>query len=204
MRKTFSILIILLILSSCKYNNSKSYSTESICDCYSKSEIVKFDQKLNSCLLEFNKSLKSKDLQKAELTELTKELISNCSQYQKDFNKVLLNKYSKRNKENIELERIELLEKINSDENKPVNLIRLSELEIVAEDYEKAELIINQSLELDSSIETAYLVKGFLNHRKKDFEEAIADFKTMRKITSNNDLKFMADLWILNLKEEMK
>jgi tetratricopeptide (TPR) repeat protein len=205
MRKTLGILICLLILSSCI---NKNYSVESICDCYSKSEIIKFDQKLNGCLSEFNaelnenKKLNSEELYKAELTKLTKNLISNCEQYQKDFNEILLNKYS--NRKTTEIQRNELLEKIDSNENKAVNLIRLSELEIVNGNYEQAEKLINQSIQLDSNIESAYLVKGFLSHKKSDFEQAISDFEIMRKITKSNELKFMADLMILNLKQEMK
>ncbi|MEP5934545.1 MAG: hypothetical protein ABJ218_05470 [Winogradskyella arenosi] len=205
MRETFVILICLLILSSCR---NKNYSVESICDCYSKSEFIKFDQKLNGCLSEFNaelnknKKLNSEELYKGELSKLTKNLISNCTQYQQDFNEVLLNKYAKRKVTKIQ--RNELLEKIENDENKVVNLIRLSELEIANGNFEQAEKLINQSIKLDSNIESAYLVKGFLNHKKSDFQKAISDFEIMRKTSKNNELKYMADLWILNLKEEMK
>jgi len=205
MRETFGILICLLILSSC---SDKNYSVESICDCYSKSELIKFDQKLNGCLSEFNAELNnneksnSEELYKAELTELTKNLISNCKQYQKDFNEVLLNKYS--NRKVTEIQRNELLAKIDSNENKVVNLIRLSELEIANGNFEQSEKLINQSIKLDSNIESAYLVKGFLNHKKNDFEQAISDYEFMKEITKSEELKFMADLMILNLKQEMK
>ncbi|WP_281848049.1 tetratricopeptide repeat protein [Olleya namhaensis] len=205
MRETFGILICLLILSSC---SDKNYSVESICHCYSKSELIKFDQKLNGCLSEFNaeinknEKLNSEELYKAELSKLTKNLISNCKQYQQDFNEILLNKYSKRKV--TEIQRKELLEKIDNDENKVVNLIRLSELEIANGNFEQAEKLINQSIKLDSNIESAYLVKGFLNHKKNDFELAISDFEFMKEITKSDELKFMADLMILNLKQEMK
>jgi tetratricopeptide (TPR) repeat protein len=205
MRETFGILICLLILSGCR---NKNYSTESICNCYSESELTNFDQKLNGCLSEFNaelnqnEKLNSEELYKAELTKLTKNLISNCEQYQKDFNKVLLNKYS--NRKITEIQRNELLEKINNNENKTVNLIRLSELEIVNKNFEQAEKLINQSIKLDSNIESAYLARGFLYHKKGDIQKAISDFQIMREITKNNELKYMADLWILNLKEEIK
>jgi len=194
-----------LILSSCR---NKNYSVESICDCYSKSELIKFDQKLNGCLSEFNaelnknEKLNSEELYKAELSKLTKNLISDCKQYQQDFNEILLNKYSKR--EVTEIQRKELLEKIDNDENKVVNLIRLSELEISNGNFEQAEKLINQSIKLDSNIESAYLVKGYLNHKKNNFEQAISDFEFMKEITKSDELKFMADLMILNLKQEMK
>ena len=205
MKETFGILICLFILSSCR---NKNYSVESICDCYSKSELIKFDQLLNGCLSEFNEELNkneklnSEELYKAELRKLTKKLVSNCKQYQQGFNEILLNKYSKR--KFTDIQRNELSEKINNDENKVVNLIRLSELEIANGNFEQAEKLINQSIKLDSNIESAYLVKGFLNHKKSDFQKAISDFETMRELTKNNELKYMADLWILNLKEEMK
>ena len=205
MRETFGILFCLLILSSC---NNKNYSVESICDCYSKSEFIKFDQKLNGCLSEFyvnlnkNEKLNSEGFYKAELSKLTKNLISNCKQYQKDFNEALLNKFSKRTV--TEIQRNELLEKIDSNENKVVNLIRLSELEIVNGNFEQAEKLINQSIKLNSNIESAYLVKGFLSHKKNDFEQAISDFEFMKEITNSGELKFMADLCILNFKAEMK
>lgn len=205
MRETFRILICLLILSSC---SNKNYSVESICDCYSKSELTEFDQRLNGCLSELNAELdkndklNSEELYKAELINLTKNLISNCEQYQQDFNEILLNKYSKRRV--TEIQRNELLEKIDNNENKVVNLIRLSELEIVKGNFEKAEKLINQSIKLDSNIESAYLVKGFLSHKKNEFEQAISEFEFMKEITKSDELKFMADLMILNLKQEIK
>ena len=205
MKQTFRILICLLLLISCK---NEDFTVESICNCYSNSEQGKFDQKLNGCLSDFNAELSknvntsSEEFYKTQLSILTKNLVSNCKQYQKDFNKVLLNKYSRRTV--TETQRNELLEKIDRNENKVVNLIRLSELEIINSNFEQAEKLINKSIELDSNIESAYLVKGFLNHKKGDFKQAISNFETMREITNNNDLKYMADLWILNLEQEMK
>lgn len=205
MRKTLGILIYLLILSSC---SNKNYSVESICDCYSKSELTKFDKKLNNCLLGFNtdlnnnEKLNSKELYKAELSELTKKLISNCKEYQTDFNEVLLNKYSKWNPNKIK--KNELQKKIDNNDNKALNQIKLSELEIAEGNFKRAENLINQSIKLNSNTEKAYLVRSYLNHKKNDFKQAILDFEIIRKITKSNDLKFMADLCILNLKKEMK
>ncbi len=213
-KRTFLLSICFLTLLSCKDKNNDWYSENTICECYTQSEFVGFDKTLTGCLEEFNTLLnqkkeeaKNEDLEnfdKNHLMELSKRLIKTCSKYQKDFNNVLLDRYSNRNKENLEQRKDSLLTVIDSVDNKAGRYIILSELEILGGDYDKALESINTSIEMNPNMEMSYFVKGFLNHRKGDFTNAISDIKTLHDITKNPDLRTLASLWILNLEQEIK
>ena len=213
-KSKFLFTICLLILCGCKEKNKALYSLEDICNCYSQSEFVGFDATLSSCLTEFNTAINKEkekakkedlvDFEKNHLFDMMKELIQTCPKYQKDFNKVLLGRYSKRNKENLSKRKDSLLNLIDSVENKAGRYVQLSELEILNGDFDKATESINTSIEMNPKMEMSYFVRGFLNHRKGDFNKAISDFKTMRSITEQQDMSLTADLWILNLEQELK
>ncbi len=213
-KSKFIIIICLLAFIACKEKNKELYSLTNICECYSKSEFVGFDKTLSSCLTEFNAAVNKKkqetkeidliDFEKNHLMEMMKKLIQTCPKYQTDFNTVLLGRYSKRNRENLEKRKDSLLKVIDSIDNKAGRYIQLSELEILNGEYDKATKSINTSIELNPKMEMSYFVRGFLYYRKGDFNKAISDLKTMRKITEKGDLRLTADLWILNLEQESK
>lgn len=210
----FLFTISLFILLSCKDGNRDWYSENEVCECYTQSEFIGFDSTLKACLAQFNIELNKKkkeaktesleNFEKDHLMELTKRLIRTCSKYQKDFNSVLLNRYSNRNKENLNQRRDSLLKLIDSAASKAGRYIQLSELEIINGDFDQAAKSINKSIEINPKMEMSYFVRGFLNHRKGDVTNALLDIETMRDITKQSDLKLVADLWILNLEQELK
>ena len=189
-------------------------SPETICQCYSQSEFIGFDETLKGCLTEFNATVnkKKKDVNKEDsvnfaenqLMILLKELIQTCPKYQMDFNNVLLNRYSNRNKDNLEMRMDSLQKVIDSADNKAGRYIQLSELEILNEEYDRANESVNTSIKMNPKMEMSYFVRGFLYHRKGQLTDAISDFKTMRNLTKQSQLKQIGDLYILNLEQELK
>ncbi|HIP49048.1 MAG TPA: hypothetical protein EYG92_08815 [Lutibacter sp.] len=185
-----------------------------ICECYTQSEFLGFDQTLTGCLEGFYTALNQKkketknenfeNFDKNHLMELSKRLIKSCTKYQKDFNTVLLSRYSNRNKENLEQSKDSLLAVIDSVDNKAGKYIILSELEILSGDYDNAFKSINTSIEMNPNMEMSYFVRDFSYHRKGDFKNAISDLKTLHDKTNNPDLRNLASLWILNLEQEIK
>ncbi len=213
MRKTLFLIFCLKVLISCQEKKKDLYSSEIICDCYTQTEFVGIDKTLNSCLTDFNIAINqkkkesqqdNKNFERDYLMELSEKLIKTCPDYQKDFNNMLLNRYSKRNRENLIKRKDSLLKIIDSVDNKAGRYVQLSELEILSGDFEQATKSVNTSIEMNPKMEISYFVRGFLYHRKGDITNAISDVKTMRDITQQADLKSVADLWISNLEQESK
>lgn len=213
-KSIFIFLICFSILLSCKEGDNKIYSSDTICECYSESEFDQFDSAFNNCLTVFNeamnkrmKSLKKEDLEdfgENQLFLLTKELVQTCPKYQKDFNTVLLARYSNRNKDNLDIRIESLLKEIDSVNNKAGRYIQLAELEILNEDYKNALNTVNISIKMDPEIESSYFVRGFLYHRNGQYKKAISDYTILRDITKQKQLRQIAELNILNLEQELK
>tara|TARA_R110000868_G_scaffold399453_2_gene673203 strand:+ start:4386 stop:5033 length:648 start_codon:yes stop_codon:yes gene_type:complete len=215
MTKRYYLFVIpIFTLLSCKKVSKDWYAGNEVCECYSQSDFIGFDNTLTSCVKKFNtelnkqkKDTKSEDLENFEknhLMELSKQLIKICPKYQKDFNTVLLNRYSNRNKENLNQRKDSLLRVIDTASNEGSRYIQLAELEIVNGNFNQAINSVNKSIELNPKMEMSYFVRGFLNHKKGDITNALMDIKTMRDLTKQKDLKIVADLWILNLEQELK
>ncbi len=212
MRK-LTLIIILITFFSCKSQNDASYSSEEICICYSKSNNENLDLKLNSCLTEFNKALNSnyqllekKDVNlqmfsNQELNKLVKELIQNCPNYQKDFNSILFNKYSK-DFRGLVKQKDSITDLVNRKVSEDKNLGVLAEIEILEKNYDKSFELINKSIKLNPDIEYSYWIRAYLNHQKKDFNKAILDFEKARELTIGAENKMALGLFIENLKIE--
>ena len=209
LRKTLQYILILIITIGCKSEKDRFYTIENICDCYDESDSIGFDNKLNGCLTGWNQYLNKKEetlsnsekseLSKSEFISLTKKLIQSCSNYQNDFDKMLLSKYDKQNEKNLAYRIDSINEKIDSGIEVSKNLLFLSELTMVDGNYDEADLIINRSIKLNPNDAGAYMIRGLLEYRKKNFSNAIADFERIKLLTQDFDDRTKAEYWLLNI-----
>ncbi len=204
------IVIILIFIIGCKGGSDNSYTINEICECYENQQIQQIDKRLGECLNGLNKWLNSKNINfeeketlgKEELFKVTKKLIASCSNYQTDFNTVLLSRYESRNEKIDKSKRDSTINRIKRGENSAVNKSILAEYEIIDGKYESAMNLVNESISENSSNEIAYWVRGFLYHRNGEIEKAIIDCDKLEKISKNLDMIHAIELWKTNLEKE--
>ncbi|WP_432670373.1 tetratricopeptide repeat protein [Flavobacterium sp. SM2513] len=211
--KNLYFVLISLILLSCKTQENKIYSVNDICNCFEKSAETNLDTKLNSCLTDFNKNLtienaieKNTDLEnftKNELSKLIGELIEECPTYQKEFGKILENKFLYNNIANIkDKDSIEMLVLRNIETAK--NIGKLSEIAIKENDFIKSLELINKSIKLNPKSEYPYRIRAFLYKRNGELKKAIEDIKTINKIDTISDSKKFNELVVKSLTKDLE
>ena len=213
MIKISKVLIVLLFIIGCKPKSEESYSVNDICECYSQSNFIGFDATLGKCMTDWDTYInvkrnnvatnKKRDIVKNEFMLLIKKLVQSCSKYHDDLNTMLLNKPEGKDEQNLSYRMHAIKRKIKKRINVSKNLLLLSELEIVSEDYDKALLTINKSIKLNPKNEDAYLIRGLLVYKKGNVPDAITDFKKILEMSKDADTRLKAELWILNLEERV-
>ena len=216
MKKNLYLILIFILVNSCK-KNEKWYSEKQICECYSSSHLdilSNFDNKLNNCLTDFNSGLNTKNLniKKENLKEfaakigfaLTKNLIKNCPNYQKDFNEIVLSKYSKSDTNNLNTKIDSIKLKLKTDKNNSTELIKLAEYRVLNSELDSALNLVNQVIKINSKSEGGYFVRSFIYHKKGLINKSIEDYKKLKKITKNSERKKWSELMIINLQQQLK
>ncbi len=69
----------------------------------------------------------------------------------------------------------------------PRALTELGELAFLDRKYESAEEFLRQALALDNEMPRAHLLSGFINREKGNYEEALADFKAITSLRSDDE-----------------
>jgi len=69
----------------------------------------------------------------------------------------------------------------------PRALAELAEVAFLDRKYESAEELLSQALALDNEMPRAHLISGFINREKGNYDEALADFRTITSLRSDDE-----------------